>query len=230
MNKLLFCLSLLFISPGSWAQTTPASTQLDAQASQSVDNDELWVSLIVSRDGPNTPDITQAVLTQLQAATAHARKLDGVQLQVGQVNTSPIWDNKGKTPHWSAQAELVLVSKNTAGLAQLSSELTRWMRINSMQFRLSSDKRQATEKALIQAMAINFRDKASSITQAFGFGSYTIKSLNFSPAPERGFPPPMALMSRGMAADMAAPAVGIPNEGGKTTVSVGMQATIDLLP
>ena len=228
MNKLLFCLSLLFISPGSWAQTTPASTQLDAQASQSVDNDELWVSLIVSRDGPNTQEITQAVLTQLQAATAHARKLDGVQLQVGQVNTSPIWDNKGKTPNWSAQAELVLVSKNTAALAQLSSELTRWMRINSLQFRLSNEKRLLTEKALIHDMAVNFRDKASSITQAFGFGGYSIKSLNFSPAPERGVVAPMLMMSRSAVAD--APAVSIPNEGGKTTVSVAMQATIELRP
>ena len=169
MNKLLFCLSLLFISPGSWAQTMPATTQLDAQASQSVDNDELWVSLSVSREGPNTHDITQAVLAQLQAATAQAKRVDGVQLQVGQVNTTPIWDNKGKTGNWSAQAELVLVSKNTAALSQLSSDLTRLMRINSVQYRLSNEKRLATEKALIQTMAVNFRDKASSISQSAVF-------------------------------------------------------------
>jgi hypothetical protein len=38
---------------------------------------------------------------------------------------------------------------------------------------------------------------------------------------------PMA-MARSMATDAAA--ISIPNEGGKTTVSVGMQASIELLP
>ena len=230
MNKLLFSLCLLLGTPWTWAQTTPATTQLDAQASQSVDNDELWVSLSVSREGTNTHDITQAVLAQLQAATAQAKRVDGVQLQIGQVNTTPVWDNKGKTANWSAQAELVLVSKNTAALSQLASDLTRLMRINSVQYRLSNEKRLATEKALIQDMAVNFRDKANTIRSAFGFGTYTIKTLNFSPLPERNFAPAMPLMARAMSADMAPPAVAIPNEGGKSTVSVGMQASIEMQP
>lgn len=230
MNKLLISLCLLFTSPWTLAQTTPATTQLDAQASQSVDNDELVVIMGVSREGPNTQDITQAVLSQLQAATAQAKRVDGVQLQIGQVNTSPIWDNKGKTANWTAQAELILVSNNTAALSQLSSDLTRWMRIQSVQYRLSNAKRLATEKALIQDMAIHFKDKASSISQAFGFRGYNIKSLNFSPTPERAFPQPMPLMARSMNADMAAPAIAMPNEGGKTMVSIGMQALIELLP
>jgi predicted secreted protein len=79
-------------------------------------------------------------------------------------------------------------------------------------------------------MANNFKDKAISISKAFGFSGYQIKSLNFSPSPERLFPQPMPLMARSMSADMAAPAIAVPNEGGKTTVSVGMQALIELLP
>lgn len=229
MNKLLVSLCLQITSPWSLAQTTPATSQLDAHASQSVDNDELVVSMWVSREGPNTQDITRWVLNQLQAATAHAKRVDGVQLQIGQVSTTPVWDQQGKTANWSAQAELILVSKNTAALAPLSSELTRWMRIQSLQYRLSSEKRLVTEKALIQDMASNFQDKASSISQAFGFKGYTIKSLNFSPTPERPFPQPMPLM-RSMKGDMAAPAIAVPQEGGKTTVSVGMQALIELQP
>ena len=228
MNKLLVCLCLLFIAPWSWAQSTPATSQLDAQASATVDNDELMVSLLVSRDGSNTQEITQTVLGKLQAAVAQARKVQGVSLQVGQVNTTPIWDNKGKTNQWSAQAELVLVSTNPPALAQLAADLTALMRINSVQFRLSSRKRQDSEKALIHDMALNFKDKAQAICQAFGFATYRIKSLNFSPAPERAFPPPVAMMARNMSVDAAA--MAIPNEGGKTTVSVGMQASIDLLP
>ncbi len=228
MKTLFLSLCLLCAAPWALSQTTPATTQLDAQASEEVDNDELWISLVVSRDGPNTHEITQAVLGQLQAASTQARKVNGVQLQVGQVSTSPIWTNKGKTHNWSAQAELILVSKNTQALAQLASDLTTGMRLNSTQFRLSKEKRLATEKALIQDMALNFKDKASSISKAFGFGSFNIKALDFSPAPERGFLQPMALMGRSVNADT--PAISIPNEAGKTMVSVGMRATLELLP
>ena len=42
-------------------------------------------------------------------------------------------------------------------------------------------------------------------------------------------PYPMPMMARSMAAPDAA-AISIPNEGGKTAVSVGMQASIELLP
>ena len=228
MKKIFLSICLLFAAPWTLSQTTPATTQLDAHASEEVDNDELWVSLVVSRDGPNTHEITQAVLGQLQAASNQARKVNGVQLQVGQVSTSPIWNNKGKTNMWSAQAELILVSRNTQALAQLASDLTSLMRLNSTQFRLSKEKRLATEKALIQDMALNFKDKASSISKAFGFGAYTIKTLDFAPPPERGFPQPQALMARSASADT--PSFSITNEGGKTTVSVGMRATLELLP
>jgi uncharacterized protein YggE len=62
---------------------------------------------------------------------------------------------------------------------------------------------------------------------AFGFKTYRIQSLNFNPKQERPYPMPMA-MARSMATDAAA--ISIPNEGGKTAVSVGMQASIELLP
>lgn len=227
MTKYLLSLLMLLSSPWTAAQSMPAATLLDAQASQEVDNDELWVSLSVSRDGPNPADITQVVLAKLNAAVAQARKLDGVQLQVGNVHTTPVWGPKGKTNQWTAQAELSLVSTNTNALGQLAAELTSLMQLNGVQFRLSKDKRLQVEKALLKDMAANFKDRASSIVVAFGFKTYRIQSLNFNPRQERPFPMPM--MARNMATPDAA-AISIPNEGGKTAVSVGMQANIELLP
>jgi predicted secreted protein len=227
MTKYLFSLLMLLSSPWALAQSVPATTLLDAQASQEVENDELWVSLSVSRDGPNPTDITQAVLAKLNATVAQARKLDGVQLQVGNVHTSPVWGPKGKTNHWTAQAELSLVSTNTHALGQLASELSSLMQLQGVQFRLSKNKRLQIEQALLNDMAASFKDRASSIAVAFGFKTYRIQSLNFNPKQERPYPMPMA-MARSMATDAAA--ISIPNEGGKTTVSVGMQASIELLP
>lgn len=228
MTKFLLSMLLICQATLGLAQTTPAKAQLDSQASATVDNDELAVSLMVSQEGRNTRDITQTVLRQLQAAVTQARQVPGVTLQIGQVNTSPIWDHKGKTAQWRAQAELLLVSTNTTELAQLSSDLTAVMRIHSVQFRLSNQQRQQTEKALIQELALNFKDKATAIRQAFGFANHRIQSLEFTPTPERADHLPMPMMAKGITAD-AAP-IGIPHEGGKTTVSVGMLAQIELLP
>lgn len=228
MSKCVLSLLLLCLSPWGLAQTAPATTQLDAHASQEVENDELAVSLSASRDGPSPSDITQAVLAKLNAAVAQARQVERVQIQVGNVQTTPVWGPKGKTGQWTARAELHLVSTNTQGLGRLASELTSLMQIDGMNFRLSKDKRLATEKALIKDMATNFKDRASSISQAFGFRNYSIKELNFAPRPERNFSPMPRAMARSMAPDMAV--MDIPNEAGKSTVSISMDASITLLP
>ena len=80
-----------------WAQTQPVSTQLDAQASIEVDNDELTVVLTVSRDGPRPAALTQAVLGVLTKVTEQVKRVDGVQQQVGDVSAFPVWGPKGKT-------------------------------------------------------------------------------------------------------------------------------------
>ena len=227
MTKYLLPLLMLLLSPWVLAQTEPATTLLDAHASQEVENDELWVSLVARRDGPNPTDMTQTVLATLNAAVAQARRVDGVQLQMGNVQTTPLWGPKGKTDQWTAQAELSLVSTNTHALAQLASALTHKMQLNGVQFRLSKDQRLRVEEALLKDMATNFKDRASNIALAFGFKSYRIQSLNFNPQHDRPYPMRMA-MNRSAAAD--ATAISIPNEGGKSTVSVGMQASIALLP
>ena len=228
MTKYLLSLLMLLSSPWTLAQTAPATTQLDAHASQEVDNDELAVSLSASRDGPHPTDITQAVLAKLNAAVAQARQVEGVHIQVGNVQTIPVWGPKGTTGQWTARAELHLVSTNTQGLGRLASELTSLLQMDGMHFRLSKAKRLATEKALIKDMAANFKDRASSISQAFGFRNYSIKELNFAPRPERSFSPMPRAMARSMAPDMAV--MDIPNEAGQSTVSISMEASITLLP
>ncbi len=225
---LLVCQATVALAQTKPIPDTPAKAQLDAQASATVDNDELLVSMVVSHEGRNTHDITQSVLAQLQTAVAQARQVPGVMLQIGQVHTSPIWDPKGKTTPWRAQAELVLLSTNTAALAQLTSELTRVMRIQSVQFRLSDTLRQQTEKNLVQELALNFKNKASQIAQAFGFANYRIQSLVFSPTPDVTDPQPMVLMAKSPMAD--ATPIPIPHESGKTTVRLGLQAQIELQP
>ena len=209
-----------------WAQTTPVSTQLDAQASIEVDNDELTVVLSVTRDGPRPAALTQAVLGVLTKVTEQVKRVDGVQQQVGDVSAFPVWGPKGKTDQWSARASLVLVSKNLGALAALASELTADMQLSSVNFHLSKEKRSAVEKQLMGDLAAAVHSKSNAVAQAFAFKGYAIQSLNLS---EQRQAVAMPLARMAMASAMA-DTVPIPTQAGKSMVSLQAQVTVLLKP
>ena len=211
-----------------WAQTQPVSTQLDAQASIEVDNDELTVVLSVTRDGPRPAALTQAVLGVLTKVTEQVKRVDGVQQQVGDVSAFPVWGPKGKTDQWSARASLVLVSKNLGALAALASELTADMQLSSINFHLSKEKRSAVEKQLMGDLAEAVHSKSSAVAQAFAFNGYAIQTLNLSEQ-RQAVAMPMARMAMPMASAMV-DSVPIPTQAGKSMVSLQAQVTVLLKP
>lgn len=225
MKRFLLAMACVATLP-LWAQTTPVTTQLDAQASMEVDNDELTVVLSITRDGPRPAALTQSVLGVLTKVTEQVKRVDGVQQQVGDVSAFPIWGPKGKTDQWSARASLVLVSKNLGALAALASELTADMQLSSVNFQLSKEKRKDVEKQLMGDLAGEVHSKSNAVAQAFAFKGYAIQSLNLS---EQRQAVAMPLARMAMASAMA-DTVPIPTQAGKSMVSLQAQATVLLKP
>ena len=222
----IVCVFLLCVSLAHGAEVL---TQFDADARMEVDNDEMLVVLSVSKDGPQASQITQEVLAKLTSAVERSKQHADIERKVGHISTSPVWGPNGKTKLWSAQAWLELTSTNLNALSQLASELTDVMQINHVSYRLSASKVALTEKKLLNDLAANFQRKAQDLTSAFGFSRHDIKSLNFSQQYQA-----MPLMRMAMAtpramADSAAP-VPIPQESGKTSLSLRMSAQIGLWP
>jgi len=222
----IVCLFVLCISLAHGGEVL---TQFDADASIEVDNDEMLVVLSVSKDGPNATQISQEVLAKLTAAVERSKLHADIERRTGQISTTPVWGPNGKTKLWSAQASLELTSTNLNALSRLASELTDVMQINQVSYRVSASKVALTEKKLLSDLAANFQRKAQDLTSAFGFSRHEVKSLNFSQQSQS-----MPLMRMAMAApramaDGAAP-VPIPQESGKTTLSLRMSAQIGLWP
>ena len=222
----IVCLFVLCISLAHGAEVL---TQFDAEASMEVDNDEMLVVLSVSKDGPDATQISQEVLAKLTAAVERSKLHADIERRTGQISTTPVWGPNGKTKLWSAQASLELTSTNLNALSRLASELTDVMQINHVSYRVSASKVALTEKKLLSDLAANFQRKAQDLTSAFGFSRHEIKSLNFSQQSQ-----PVQIMRMAMAApramaDGAAP-VPIPQESGKTTLSLRMSAQIGLWP
>ena len=227
MKRFLLAMACVATLP-LWAQTTPVTTQLDAQANVEVDNDELTVVLSITRDGPRPAALTQSVLGVLTKVTEQVKRVDGVQQQVGDVSAFPVWGPKGKTDQWSARASLVLVSKNLGALAALASELTADMQLSSVNFQLSKEKRSAVEKQLMGDLAAAVHSKSNAVAQAFAFKGYAIQSLNLSEQ-RQAVAMPMARMASPMASAMA-DSVPIPTQAGKSMVSLQAQVTVLLKP
>ena len=103
------------------------------------------------------------------------------------------------------------------------------MQISHVSYRLSASKVALTEKKLLNDLAANFQRKAQDLTTAFGFSRHDIKSLNFSQQNQNMPVMRMAMATPRAMADGAVP-VPIPQESGKTTLSLRMSAQIGLWP
>lgn len=197
---------------------------LDAHASVEVDNDRMHVTLGTSEDGEDTRALTQRVLGRLNEALAQAQKTSGVEARLGGVTTQPIYDAKGKTQRWTVSGSIVLQSRNFAELGALSSELSRDMRIQSVDFSLSSAAHDKARDQLIAELARSVDQKARATAAAFGFAQYRIQTLALDQS--QAMPRPMRVLAMAKGADMASESMPMPTEGGRTTVTLQVMATL----
>jgi predicted secreted protein len=200
---------------------------LDAQARAAVANDEMVVTLAIERDGAQVGALNDAVLSQLNAAIAEARGVEGVKARLGSIWTQPNYTRDGKAQGWRVRGEVVLESTRMAAVAQLGARLGERMQLSGVQFRLSAERRQAEERRLIAEAARAFRARAAEAATAFGFAGYELKEIALRSGGGSPGPRPMAAMARGAVAADAAP---LPTEGGESDVVVGVSGSVELRP
>jgi len=212
--------------------TTTPTLQLDAMASATIANDEMVVVLAVERDGQQIATLNEAVVSQLNAAIAEARRVDGVRARLGSLSTYPNVTREGKPNGWRVRGEVVLESRMLEQLSQLTGRLAEKMQLASVAFRLSSERRRIEEERLLTQAAKSFQNKATQAATAFGFKSYQIRELSLRPG--GNFQPRPVYMNRSaeampMAASASAPAP-VPTDGGESEVVVSVSGTVNLIP
>ena len=222
--------SLLLGLSGAQSVAAAPTQQLDAKASATVANDEMVVVLAVERDGQQLAPINEAVVSQLNAAIAEARRVEGVRARLGSLSTFPSFTREGKANGWRVRGEVVLESRMLQQLSQLTGRLSEKMQLASVMFRLSSERRRIEEDRLLSEAAKSFQDKATQAATAFGFKSYQIRDLSLRPG--GNFQPRPVYMGRSAdAMPMAASAPPpVPTDGGESEVVVSVSGTVDLMP
>lgn len=226
--------ALTLASPTAHAQTAnphfpePAGVlSLSSQASADVPQDIIHITLFYEQQAKDPGSLTSALNQRADAALAQAKGVSGVTAHTGAFSVYPSTDRDGKISAWRGRTEVVLESRDFAAASKLAGQLSNQMQIANVEFSLSPDAQRTAEQKLTTEAIKSFRARADEAAKAFGYNSYSIRDVNVSGSRNvQPYPRMMAMAAAPMdSAKMSAP---ISVEGGKATVSVTVNGSVQM--
>ncbi|WP_342612881.1 SIMPL domain-containing protein [Burkholderia ambifaria] len=225
--------ALTLASPAAHAQAAnphfpePAGVlSLSSQASADVPQDIIHITLFYEQQAKDPGSLTSALNQRADAALAQAKGVSGVTAHTGAFSVYPSTDRDGKISAWRGRTEVVLESRDFAAASKLAGQLSNQMQIANVEFSLSPEAQRAVEQKLTTEAIKSFRARADEAAKAFGYGSYSIRDVNVGGGRNvQPYPRMMAMAAAPMDAKMSAP---IAVEGGKATVSVTVNGSVQM--
>jgi predicted secreted protein len=147
---LFLCVAALLVCPVA-ADEAPRYNlvRLQAQESESVSNDTMHVTLTASGERRDAAELASQVNADMAWALDLAKRHAGVKVSTGNYRTWQVrQDNKMKG--WQARQDLMLESRDTRALSQLTGLLQEKLQVDSMRFSVSAETRTAVENRLIE--------------------------------------------------------------------------------
>ncbi|WP_175907996.1 SIMPL domain-containing protein [Burkholderia sp. BCC1640] len=226
--------ALTLASPAAHAQTAnphfpePAGVlSLSSQASADVPQDIIHITLFYEQQAKDPGSLTSALNQRADAALAQAKGVSGVTAHTGAFSVYPTTDRDGKISAWRGRTEVVLESRDFAAASKLAGQLSNQMQVANVEFSLSPEAQRAAEQKLTTEAIKSFRARADEAAKAFGYNSYSIRDVNVGGSRNvQPYPRMMAMAAAPMdSAKMSAP---IAVEGGKATVSVTVNGSVQM--
>ncbi len=198
------------------------SFQVDAE--REVANDLMVVVMKVLAEDSKTKRVAEEVNRSMQWALEQAKSAPEIKVQSGNYRTWPVYDDK-KIVRWRGQQELWLESGDVEQLSQLTGVLQDKLQVESMQFQVSSERREAVMNELISEALAAFRQRAGIVRTSLGADGYQLDDVSIN---SRGRPPvvPVRMRAAAMGASDEAnqPAV----ERGTSRVTVQVSGSVKL--
>lgn len=217
-------------APG-WAAARPDGV-VSLSASATIDVPKDWISITFSttRDGADAGAVQSAVRQAVEAALAQARESargDGhVEVETGAFSLQPRYSSKGQPSGWQGQAELVVQGRDVTTIAQLAGRITT-LTIERVDYSVSREAREKVESDLSAQAIARFRGKAADVAKAFGYSGWTVREVAVTSDSEQP-PMPRPFMARAVSAAPADLAPALPVEGGKGTLTVTVNGTVQM--
>ena len=203
------------------------SVAVTGAATGSVQNDRMQATVRVEADNANAAQAASDVNARMAKALARAKALPAVEAKSAGYSTWQTWE-KGKPSKWKVVQSLQLTSSDFAALAGLVSKLQEddGLLVSGIAFSVLPETRRRAEDALTREAIRSWQQRATTASDALGFGSWrpgriTVSTGDFVPQPRP------EMMMRAQAATAGGAPVAV--EGGVTelTVTVSGDALLD---
>jgi len=221
----VLCVALLLACPATAdEQTRYNQVRLQSQESEPVSNDTMHVTLSASGEQRDAADLAGRINADMAWALDLAKRHDAVKVSTGNYRTWQVrQDNKMKG--WQARQDLILESRDTRVLSQLTGLLQEKLQVDSMRFSVSAETRTAVENRLIELALQAFKVRAGIIGSQLQASGYRIVDLDIGTFAQQ---PPVVYRSRGVAAAMESD-MAVATEGGESDIQVTVSGTIELI-
>lgn len=201
--------------------------RLSAAAVRQVANDGIEVLLRVERQADDLAALNDSLNAVMSEAVETAGSVASVDVQTFPAGSWPQYDPKSrKLLGWRGQQQLKLTSDDFAATQSLLQTLQSTLAIAGITYRLSDAARDAVEDELIRDALLKLKRRGALVAQEMRmrdvrYVSMSVDTGDMVRGPMAG---DFAMMARAEVG--TAPAI----EGGSSTVSVTVQAEIELLP
>jgi predicted secreted protein len=200
--------------------------RLDATVSEEVSNDTMHVSLDSWGEHRDAAKLAEQINRDMEWALSLAGQHAQVKASTGGYQTWPLTSKDNTTTRgWRGQQSLRLESRDSKILSQLVGVLQDRLKVKSMNFTVSDERRDSVENRLIGRALEAFKVRAELVSSNLKAAAYRIVSLNIDTSAQQ---PPVIYQPRmAMAAAEAATPVAV--EAGESELRVSVGGTIELV-
>jgi len=191
-------------------------------SSEEVANDTLVALLYVQHEGGQADKLADAVNQTIRWGLSQTQGRPEIKTQTLDYRTDPIY-NKGKITGWRVRQSLRLESKDTSSLSELIGDLQSRLKVQSINYEISTEQQEAAQERLITESLTKFEARARQIAGDLKRPGYQLIQLNLNTG---HYNPQPRMRSYAMAESMDVEPPQI--KAGTGTLTVTANGTIEL--
>lgn len=199
---------------------------LEVSSSAEVENDTMTVSLYALEEGSKPVELSNAVNKKINQALEKLKPYKTIKVETQSYTTSPVY-NKSQIVGWNVTQTILLESRDMVAMTEVLAELQQQLRLSSLSFDVSREKRQQQTQLLIDQALNAYQQRAIQVTKKLGHDSYKLVDMVISTSESSGVYKYRAATAMRADAEMAV-AIAPQTASGEQTLSVRINGTIEL--
>lgn len=220
-KTILTLLTGMLLCTAAGAGTT---VDLTAEASRPAANDMVRATVSAEASGSNPGELARRVNQDVAEGLKVIKARPGISIKSGHQSTFPVYSQNQKIESWRVRSELILESRDAAGVSELLGQLQQMRLVVSdvNQLPTPETRRKVEDEATREAIGA-FRQRAAVVAEVLG-KPYTIRHLSIH---QSGQMPPMPRAGRAMVAEMAT-TPPVPMEPGESLVTTTVSGQVEM--